>query len=386
MPSPSSLSTLAQLLTVTTLTCVLPSQWAGEWQLDETTGTTASDISGNAHHGTLNNFSIATSPWVTGKINNALSFDGVDDYVSLPISKKLPLTYGSGTPFTIAYWIKAPPQANKFVYAEGPNATSALVIFGSGQYTAQNGQFRTYARNDQGKWVFRGLSSVVVYDDAWHHIALIGGADKFTLYVDGVEDTNHNIRYNPATTPGTASFGTFTTNTASIGCLVRGSAGFFTKGLVDDLRIYNYAASPADVSLMMLGIPKLPCSGSLGRYGQGCNGALDITATGSASFNQSFTLQLTGGTPGAPAMFLAGAPVAMIDLTSSGFPGCLAYTPLTGLLVPIGALDATGASTPLKITVPGPSAALDCLVTVLQGVGLAGNLELSPAVLAQLGK
>ena len=385
MPSPTSLSTLVQLLTVTALTCVLPAQWAGEWHLDETKGTTASDVSGNGNHGTLNNFSTTTSPWVAGRVNNALSFDGVDDYVSLPIGKKLPLTYQSGTPFTIAYWIKAPAQANKFVYAEGPNATSALVIFGSGQYTAQNKQFRTYARNDQGAWVFQGLSSVVVYDDTWHHVALVGTADKFKLYVDGVEDTMHDVRYNPATTPGTASYGTFTTNTASIGCLVRGSAGFFTKGVIDDLRIYNFAVSAADVKLMMVGVNKLACSSSIGKYGLGCNGKLDITATGSASFNQTITLQLTGGTPNAPAMLLAGLPVATVDLTSAGFPGCFAYTPLTGLLVPIGTLDVTGASTPLKITIPSGSSTINCVVAVLQGVALAAKLELSPAILAQLG-
>jgi hypothetical protein len=386
MPSPTSLSTLAQLLTVTALTCVLPAQWAGEWHLDETTGTTANDVSGNGNHGTLNGFSTTPSPWVTGKVNNALSFDGVDDHVSLPIGKKLPLTYASGTPFTVTYWIKAPAQANKFVYAEGPNATSALVIFGSGQYAAQNQQFRTYARNDQGKWVFQGLSSVVVYDDTWHHIALVGTADKFKLYVDGVEDTKHSVRYNPATTPGTASYGTFTTNTATIGCLVRGAPGFFTKGVIDDLRIYNFAVSAVDVKLMMVGLNNVTCSSSIGKYGLGCNGKLDITATGSASFNQTMTLQLTGGTPNAPAMLLAGLPVATVDLTAAGFPGCFAYTPLTGLLVSIGALNSTGSSAQLKITIPGPSGSINCVVAVLQGVALAAKLELSPAILAQIGK
>ena len=117
------------------------------------------------------------------------------------------MTYTSGTPFTIAYWIKAPPQDNKFAYAEGPRGTAALVIFGSGQYTAQNKQFRTYARNDQGKWVFQGLSSVTVYDDTWHHVALRATADGFRLYIDGVEDTGHSIRFNSATRTGTPSFG-----------------------------------------------------------------------------------------------------------------------------------------------------------------------------------
>jgi hypothetical protein len=201
-----------------------------------------------------------------------------------------------------------------------------------------------------------------------------------------VEDTKHSIRYNPATTPGTASYGTFTTNTATIGCLVRGAPGFFTKGVIDDLRIYNFAVSAVDVQLMMVGLNNVTCSSSIGKYGLGCNGKLDTTATGSASFNQTMTLQLTGGTPNAPAMLLAGLPVATVDLTAASFPGCFAYTPLTGLLVPIGALDSTGASTQLKITIPGPSSSINCVVAVIQGIALAAKLELSPAILAQIGK
>src|SRR3989344_3676813 len=51
----------------------------GYWTFDEGTGATASDSSGNNNTGTLTN----GPTWTTGKIGQALSFDGVDDYVNI---------------------------------------------------------------------------------------------------------------------------------------------------------------------------------------------------------------------------------------------------------------------------------------------------------------
>ncbi len=44
----------------------------GWWRLDEGSGTTAYDSSGNGRHGTL----LGNPQWVTGKIGGALEFDG----------------------------------------------------------------------------------------------------------------------------------------------------------------------------------------------------------------------------------------------------------------------------------------------------------------------
>ena len=48
------------------------------WKMDETTGTTASDSAGT-NTGTL----INSPTWTTGKLNNALSFDGINDYTNI---------------------------------------------------------------------------------------------------------------------------------------------------------------------------------------------------------------------------------------------------------------------------------------------------------------
>ncbi|MCI0749135.1 MAG: Ig-like domain-containing protein, partial [Nevskiales bacterium] len=68
----------------------------GHWKFDEGSGTTASDSSGNGNTGTLNG-----PVWVPGAIGRALSFDGINDYVSIPGFNATLL------PATLTAWIKA---------------------------------------------------------------------------------------------------------------------------------------------------------------------------------------------------------------------------------------------------------------------------------------
>src|SRR3990167_8305115 len=77
---------------------------AGHWKFDETSGTSASDSSGNNNTGTLTN----GPTWTAGKIGGALSFDRVDDYVHIQQSNILkPLSA-----ITFTTWIKPNPGTN----------------------------------------------------------------------------------------------------------------------------------------------------------------------------------------------------------------------------------------------------------------------------------
>ena len=69
------------------------------WKLDETAGTAASDTSANEKAGILKNMDDAS--WVPGKFGNALSFDGKDDFVDLPLD--IPVSSAKGT---VSLWVK----------------------------------------------------------------------------------------------------------------------------------------------------------------------------------------------------------------------------------------------------------------------------------------
>ncbi len=66
--------------------------------LDEGTGTTSVDLSGNGNTGTLVNGPI----WTTGRLNGALSFDGVNDELIIGNSTSIN-TVTSGV--TVAAWV-----------------------------------------------------------------------------------------------------------------------------------------------------------------------------------------------------------------------------------------------------------------------------------------
>ena len=73
--------------------------------------TTARDVSPHLNNGTLKNFT--GTPWVTGQHGNALTFDGVDDYVEINPRRALPIYDGKGSAYSIAFWVKAPAQHDK---------------------------------------------------------------------------------------------------------------------------------------------------------------------------------------------------------------------------------------------------------------------------------
>jgi len=53
----------------------------GYWKLDEGSGSTSVDSSGQGNDGTLSPATGGQDKWVTGKRGNALNFDGSNDYI-----------------------------------------------------------------------------------------------------------------------------------------------------------------------------------------------------------------------------------------------------------------------------------------------------------------
>jgi hypothetical protein len=91
------------------------------WEFDETSGITVSDSSGNGSNGTLLN----GPTWTTGRIGNALSFDGVNDYVS--IGNPFVLNLGTNS-FTYSVWVNVTQSAGLYdmpFWKGGSNAGAA---------------------------------------------------------------------------------------------------------------------------------------------------------------------------------------------------------------------------------------------------------------------
>ena len=73
-----------------------------EWHFDEGAGSVLKDSSGNGNDGV-----IYGATWVDGKYGKALSFDGVDDYISVPYNSLFDI---HGKTHTVLTWVKFAPS------------------------------------------------------------------------------------------------------------------------------------------------------------------------------------------------------------------------------------------------------------------------------------
>lgn len=104
------MKTLQLLLLAFTLLCstVNAQSPIAYWQMDETSGTTLSDASGNQQNATLN--SADDNTYVSGKLNGAIHFDGARDAVVASADNLKPVS------ITLAAYVKADESETNCVY------------------------------------------------------------------------------------------------------------------------------------------------------------------------------------------------------------------------------------------------------------------------------
>jgi len=158
---------------VTAQDCVPPpSGLVGWWPLDETGGTSASDIiAGN------DGIYINGPTPVAGMVGGGLSFDGIDDYVMFPTAP----FYGKPT---IDMWIKTSTKSNAIMDGGNRYRTWRIGINAAGQATYTH-FFMPSCCID---YYITITGTTVVSDGEFHHIATVADQDTRTisLYVDGI--------------------------------------------------------------------------------------------------------------------------------------------------------------------------------------------------------
>ena len=202
-------------------------------KLDETSGTTATDSSGNGNDGTLTYMS--GNEWTAGQIDGALELDGSNDYVNVGDAASLDITDA----ITVTAWIK--PNASQSGYKrliEKHYASSWYFGYSSGA----NG-LSTYINGGQRALTSTGILTV----GEWNHVAFTydkdaGGTDEVKMYLNGAVRATGNY---------SSAIGTDNRDIA-IGRYKYGS-GYAFNGSIDDVRIYNSARSAEDVAIILAG-------------------------------------------------------------------------------------------------------------------------------------
>ena len=198
----------------------------GYWKMDEGVGTTTADSSGNSNTGTLSGTS-----WGTGKFGVGASFNGSSS-ISIPHNSILkPSSY-----ISISTWIK-PTDITSTSYSEiyrkedgndrhllSFQSSGTILSFGIGTAT-------------QGYQELDVPITASDYTNGWHLITAVYDGQKKYLYKDGILIGSQ---------VATGALGTSGTATAYIGSNL--GTGEFFNGLIDEVRLYNRALSPAEVS------------------------------------------------------------------------------------------------------------------------------------------
>ncbi len=195
----------------------------GWWKLDEADGRNAVDSSGNNHGGTL----IGNPLWQPsgGKIGGALEFDGDGDYVNLGKASD----YDLAGQISVTAWIKVSRLNNDW---------AAIVTKGDSAWRLQRDgdtnslEFACSGLNVPGTDWSNVLGKVNVNDGQWHHAAGVYDGSKLYLYVDGKLDVSSNAS-------GDININDYP---VYIGENAE-QAERLWNGLIDDVRIYDYALS-----------------------------------------------------------------------------------------------------------------------------------------------
>ena len=224
----------------------------GHWSFDGSSmaADTAYDRSGNGNTGTLTNGPTRA----IGRIGQALSFDGSDDFVDIFNSQTVPSTFqtiGNNNNYALSAWIKTNKAANgdeALWYCESTiiELRDEDGITKTPFNLGLEDTFLCLGRTDQDNTgAERYLGTISINDGAWHHVAVSVVDNVADFYTDGVFDVQRTYTAGA----GNASVGTQTSN-MQIGARsnddgARNSNLF--NGLIDDVRIYNRALSPAEV-------------------------------------------------------------------------------------------------------------------------------------------
>jgi hypothetical protein len=212
------------------------SDLVGYWQLNEGSGSAASDSSTYGNDGTIVGASWTTSADESG----ALAFDGTDDYVQVPNAGSLNPT----SELTVEAWIKPDVLTGQRVIVEKPYTSHrppyyqySLVTYQSNVafYVAVNGGFRLVTGTNSGLAV-----------GSWNHVAGVYDGQYLRVYVDGV--------LKGSTSVGSGMIGGYGTD-VYIGRHGNREAEKF-NGVIDEVRISDVGLTPGEFNLMAVTVPE----------------------------------------------------------------------------------------------------------------------------------
>lgn len=150
------------------------------WHFDQGSGTIAFDSSDD-NDGTVNG-----ATWTTGVQNNALLFDGENDFISMADSENL----NFDQELTVMAWVKwsiNPSTGESWanIINKGEDAQWQI------QHSNDNSNFEFAVKTDESRvWIF---SNIEPKQEVWYHVAGVYDGSEIRLYVNGSLDNQDDL-------------------------------------------------------------------------------------------------------------------------------------------------------------------------------------------------
>jgi len=220
---------LTPIVLVLSIASFASAELVAHWRLDDGSGTTAVDSSGNGHDGTL----LLDPQWVAGKFGGALEFGGIS-------GQRVEMEGYEGILGTqnrsVMAWVKTTGFGDWISWGQNTNTQKWI---GRINDNAGNGAVGALRTECSGGYI---ISTTVVNDGEWHHLAAVlesAGSptvEDIKMYVDGVRETISNV--NPV--------GIDTVGGRNV-WIADGHHDRPLPSVIDDVRIYDHAMTDAEI-------------------------------------------------------------------------------------------------------------------------------------------
>ncbi len=194
-----------------------------EWRLDENTGTTSvADVGNSALTGTMTGLS--GSSWVPGMVGSALRFNGGTTYVTMATED----ANFSRNDYSMSAW----------VYRDTDSGAEEILI--DNRDAASDGQLLQIGTSDTFECYYNAIASVsttTVAAGNWYHVTCTANGTTQKLYVNGIQEDSDALSGSIAEATD-----------LRVGARSFTSAASFFPGILDEIRLYDYALSSSQVA------------------------------------------------------------------------------------------------------------------------------------------
>lgn len=209
-----------------------PTGMTGFWRFDESIGGPYDDYYG------INDAICTNCPaTATGKLGNAIDFDGVNDRVDIPDDGSF--DWGATTSFTIEFWMRSNGCSCTQTGYDCNQVIAGRVA--AGWWIGVNCQTVPAGNTNKLRCYF-GTSGADLYsnasvnDDVWHHVVFVfdATAGEYRLFIDGVLDNSVSAAGGNRVGAGPLQLGYYST-------------AYQYAGLLDEFALYNSALTDLEI-------------------------------------------------------------------------------------------------------------------------------------------